>query len=195
MRAQDDFKGRFGRNAEVWSPVVGTGLSLLLALLTWLMATGRGRAMRLASEMTSELRESEEKFRAIADCTVNWEVWWGQDGKPRWINPSVKDYTGYTVEECMAMPDLAGTLDRSRRHAPRRPRIPEGTPGLSRRRPRIPLRSQGWNAGLAVRFLVPIADARGVLTGSGRADATSPTASKSKPNCALRRSPSTRSKP
>jgi diguanylate cyclase (GGDEF)-like protein/PAS domain S-box-containing protein len=110
MSAQDDFKDRFGRNAAWLIASIGTGLSLLLAFLTWLMMTGRGRAMRLASTMTKELRENEEKFRAIADCTVNWEVWWGQDGKPRWINPSVKEYIGYTVEECMAMPDFAGTL-------------------------------------------------------------------------------------
>ncbi|SIO36430.1 bifunctional diguanylate cyclase/phosphodiesterase [Paraburkholderia phenazinium] len=110
MSAQDDFKARFGRNAAWLIASIGTGLSLLLAFLTWLIMTGRGRAMRLASAMTKELRENEEKFRAIADCTVNWEVWWGQDGKPRWINPSVEEYIGYTVEECMAMPDFAGAL-------------------------------------------------------------------------------------
>ncbi|WP_341315619.1 EAL domain-containing protein [Paraburkholderia sp. IMGN_8] len=110
MIAQDDFKSRFGRNAAMLIASTGAGLSLLLALLTWLMMTGRGRAMRLASAMTQELRENEEKFRAIADCTVNWEVWWGPDGKPRWINPSVQEYTGYTVDECMAMPDFAGAL-------------------------------------------------------------------------------------
>jgi CHASE1-domain containing sensor protein len=110
MSALDDFKTRFNRNAEALIAVTGTGLSLLLALLAWLMATGRNRAIRLAATMTQELRENEEKFRAIADCTVNLEVWWGLDGKPRWINPSVKEYTGYTVEECLAMPDFAGTL-------------------------------------------------------------------------------------
>lgn len=110
MSPQDDFKARFGRNAAWLIASIGTGLSLLLAFLTWLIMTGRGRAMRLASAMTRELRENEEKFRAIADCTVNWEVWWGQDGKPRWINPSVQEYIGYTVEECMAMADFAGTL-------------------------------------------------------------------------------------
>ncbi len=110
MSANDAFKARFGRNAEWLIASAGSGLSLLLALLTWLMMTGRGRAERLASKMTRELRESEEKFRAIADCTVNWEVWWGPDGKPRWINPSVQEYIGYTVDECMAMPDFASTL-------------------------------------------------------------------------------------
>ncbi|MGA7813112.1 CHASE domain-containing protein, partial [Caballeronia sp.] len=110
MTARKDFKARFGRNAEMLIAGTGTGLSFLLALLAWLTMTGRGRAMRLASSMTRELRESEEKFRAIADCTVNWEIWWGLDGEPRWINPSVKEYIGYTVDECMAMPDFVGTV-------------------------------------------------------------------------------------
>jgi diguanylate cyclase (GGDEF)-like protein/PAS domain S-box-containing protein len=110
MSARDDFKARFGRNAALLIAAIGSGLSLMLTVLTWLIMTGRGRAMRLASAMTKELRENEQKFRAIADCTVNWEIWWGPDGKPRWINPSVEEYTGYTVDECMAMPDFAGTL-------------------------------------------------------------------------------------
>jgi diguanylate cyclase (GGDEF)-like protein/PAS domain S-box-containing protein len=110
MTAQDDFNARFGRNAAFLIASIGTGLSLLLALLTWLMMTGRGRATRLASAMTKELRENEEKFRAIADCTVNWEIWWGPDGKPRWINSAVEQYIGYTVDECMALPDFAGTV-------------------------------------------------------------------------------------
>jgi diguanylate cyclase (GGDEF)-like protein/PAS domain S-box-containing protein len=110
MSASDAFRSHLGRNAEVLIAGAGTGLSLLLALLTWLMMTGRERAMRLASAMTRELRENEEKFRAIADCTVNLEIWWGPDGKARWINPSVEHYTGYTVAECMAMPNFARTL-------------------------------------------------------------------------------------
>lgn len=110
MSARNGFASRFGGNAQELIAGTGVGLSLLLALLAWLMITGRSRAMHLASTMTKELRENEEKFRAIADCTVNWEVWWGPDGKPRWINPSVEEYTGYTVDECMAMQDFAGTL-------------------------------------------------------------------------------------
>ena len=110
MSASDDLRSRLGSNAEALIAGAGIGLSLLLALLTWLMVTGRERAIRLASSMTRELRESEAKFRAIADCTVNLEIWWGPDGKPRWINPSVKHYTGYTVDECMAMTNFARML-------------------------------------------------------------------------------------
>lgn len=110
MTAQNDFKARFGRDAAPLIAIAGTGLSLLLALLTWLMLTGQRRAMRLASAMTKELRESEERFRAIADCTLNWEIWWSPEGKPRWMNSVVEEYIGYTVDECMAMAEFARTV-------------------------------------------------------------------------------------
>ncbi len=171
MNAKDEFKDRVGSSAESLIAVTGTGLSLLLALLAWLMATGRDRAIRLAATMTKELRESEEKFRAIADCTVNLEVWWGLDGRPRWINPSVKDYSGYTVQECLAMPDFAGTLI----HPEDLPRVaPEWQKGLQGLRGddlefRC-VRKDGSVFWLSASW-VPIKDAKGVFTGfrtSGR---------------------------
>ncbi|WP_413456763.1 EAL domain-containing protein [Herbaspirillum huttiense] len=106
----DAFTAQFGRNAEHLIAATGIGASLTLALLAWLMMSSRKRAVRLAEKMTAELRASEEQFRAIADCTVNWEVWWGLDGRPRWINHAVRDYTGYTVEQCLSMPDFIGTI-------------------------------------------------------------------------------------
>lgn len=171
MSTLDDFEARFGRDAAPLIAGAGTGLSLLLALLAWLMATGRARALRLAAEMTRELRESEEKFRAIANCTVNWEVWWGLDGKPRWINPSVKDYTGYTVEECMAMPDFAGTLFYSEDMPRVAPEIRKGLQGLSGNDFEFRcVRKDGSLFWLSVSW-VPIHDAKGVFSGfrtSGR---------------------------
>ncbi len=171
MSAQNDFKARFGRNAELLIAGTGSGLSLLLALLAWLLVTGRGRAMRLASRMTSELRESEEKFRAIADCTVNWEVWWGLDGKPRWINPSVKEYTGYTVDECMAMTDLAGTLIQPEDMPRVAHEFQKGLQGLRGDDLEFRcIRKDGTVFWLSVSW-VPISDARGIFTGfrtSGR---------------------------
>jgi len=49
------------------------------------------------------LRESEQRFRAIADYTYAWENWFGPDGKLRWINPAVERMTGYSVRDCMTM--------------------------------------------------------------------------------------------
>ncbi len=51
------------------------------------------------------LEKSREWFRAIADYTCDLESWHGVDGKLLWINPAVERLTGYTVEECMNMPD------------------------------------------------------------------------------------------
>jgi len=110
MTANKEYSSYFERNAELRTGLTGVSLSVLLALFAWALAESRRRALHLAHQMTSELRASEEQFRAIADCTVNWEVWWGLDGRPRWINPSVLGYTGYTVDECMAMPNLWAQL-------------------------------------------------------------------------------------
>ncbi|CAB3766877.1 bifunctional diguanylate cyclase/phosphodiesterase [Paraburkholderia solisilvae] len=171
LAAQDRFMARFGRNAEWLIAGTGGGLSVLLALLAWIMATGRSRAMRLASTMTRELRESEEKFRAIADCTVNLEVWWGPDGKPRWINPSVEEYTGYTVDECMAMHDFAGTLIHPDDMPRVAPELLKGRQGLRGGDLEFRcIRKDNALIWLSVSW-VPIYDARGGLTGfrmSGR---------------------------
>ncbi len=47
--------------------LAGIALSLLLTLLTWVLATGRSRALALAREMTQELRESETRLRHQAE--------------------------------------------------------------------------------------------------------------------------------
>ena len=51
------------------------------------------------------LRDSEERFRAIADYTCDWENWFSSAERALWINPAVLRWTGYSVDECMMMPD------------------------------------------------------------------------------------------
>ncbi len=51
-----EFEDRYGRDSAPVIAVTGIGLSLSMALLAWLMITGRARALRLAAEMTEELR-------------------------------------------------------------------------------------------------------------------------------------------
>ena len=51
------------------------------------------------------LKDSEERFRAIANYTCDWESWFGSDGKLLWVNPAVERLSGYSVQECMQMPD------------------------------------------------------------------------------------------
>ena len=56
MRALPAFEASLGRDTSGLIAVTGGGLSLLLALLAWLLGTGRDRAVRLAAGMTEELR-------------------------------------------------------------------------------------------------------------------------------------------
>ena len=49
---------------------------------------------------------SEQRFRAIADYTYDWENWVSPKGTLLWVNPGVERITGYTPAECMAMKDF-----------------------------------------------------------------------------------------
>jgi len=56
------------------------------------------------------LRQSEEKFKTIANYTVDWESWFGPDGKYLWVNPAVERITGYSADEILAMSDFISTI-------------------------------------------------------------------------------------
>lgn len=161
----DSFTAQYGRNAEPLIAATGIGMSLTLALLAWLLASSRSRAMRLAQKMTQELRASEEQFRAIADCTVNWEVWWGLDGRPRWINHAVVDYTGYTVEECLAMPDFVGTLIHPDDVERARADVMRNLDGKKRDEVELRCVRKDGSVFWAAYSTGPITDANGVFTG------------------------------
>lgn len=47
--------------------------------------------------------DREGCFRAIADCTYDWESWHGNDGRLIWVNRAVERLAGYSAEECLAM--------------------------------------------------------------------------------------------
>lgn len=61
---------------------------------------------RAIRERVEQLGEQAAKFHAIADYTYDWENWYSADGKLIWVNPSVERITGYTLEECLQMPDF-----------------------------------------------------------------------------------------
>jgi len=62
----------------------------------------------ISEEKRSErtLRESEERFRTVADFTYDWESWIAPDGKYIYISPSCERTTGYSVEEFFENPGL-----------------------------------------------------------------------------------------
>jgi diguanylate cyclase (GGDEF)-like protein/PAS domain S-box-containing protein len=65
LTALPAFEARYGRSAAWLIAGAGVGLSVLLAMLAWLLTTGRTRAVFLAEQMTGELRQSEEHFRTF----------------------------------------------------------------------------------------------------------------------------------
>lgn len=58
----------------------------------------------------AQLQDSEQRFHAIAQYTYDLELWADTMGKVIWVNPSVLRMTGYTPEECLAMPDFPLSL-------------------------------------------------------------------------------------
>ena len=69
VSAMEEFETSLGTRSASLIAVAGAGLSLLLTLVAWLLATGQRRALRLADKMTRELRESEERFQGLFESS------------------------------------------------------------------------------------------------------------------------------
>ena len=61
-------------------------------------------------QMQEELRMSEEKFYAIADYSVDFELWFAPEGKLLWVNSAAERITGYSPAEILALPDFFTTF-------------------------------------------------------------------------------------
>jgi len=55
-------------------------------------------------------RESEEKYRTVADFTYDWEYWLGPDGRYLFISPACQEITGHDAAEFAADPGLMARL-------------------------------------------------------------------------------------
>lgn len=51
------------------------------------------------------MQKTERLFETIANYTYDWETWFSVEGRPLWINPAVERMTGYSVADCLALPD------------------------------------------------------------------------------------------
>ena len=56
------------------------------------------------------LRESELRYRTVADFTSDWEYWILTDGSLRYVSPSCEQISGYTPAEFYADPDLLSRI-------------------------------------------------------------------------------------
>ncbi|HEY3328328.1 MAG TPA: EAL domain-containing protein [Novimethylophilus sp.] len=72
------FEARLTSRGPDFIAAAGIAISLLLAFSTWLLATGRERALALAQNMTAELRASEERWKfaleGAGDGVWDWDI-------------------------------------------------------------------------------------------------------------------------
>ena len=89
------FNSSLNYNAVTLTAVGGAGLSLLLALAVWLLASGRVRAQNLAKRMTSEL----DTMARVVQTTDNAVVITDAQLHITWVNAGFTRMSGYTLEE------------------------------------------------------------------------------------------------
>ena len=75
------FTQRFQDDGHHLIAMVGVALSLLLAWTTWMLATGRERAMALAQRMTAELRATRDDLESTLNAIPDLLFEMGRDGR------------------------------------------------------------------------------------------------------------------
>jgi PAS domain S-box-containing protein len=100
-RAQRNFGSENPLQNAAYVGVLGIAISMLLTWITWLLATGRDRAQKLASEMTHELRQSESNFRLLLDSAAEGIYGLDMDGNCTFCNAACVRMLGYESSESL----------------------------------------------------------------------------------------------
>ena len=95
LNSLPEFERVHERNASTVILVAGALLSLLLAVITHQLVTGRTRAYAAAHRMTRELRASEERYRRIVE-TASEGIWLLDEfNRLAFVNPRIAQWLGY----------------------------------------------------------------------------------------------------
>ena len=93
------FEARFDRSRPLFTGGAGIGISLLLATLVWLLASGRSRALALASSMTRALRASQLRWQYALEGAGD-GVWdWNNLTDEVVLSRRWKEMLGYSESE------------------------------------------------------------------------------------------------
>jgi len=99
-----EFERMHERNASTVILVAGALLSLLLAVITHQLVTGRTRAYAAAHRMTRELRASEERYRRIVE-TASEGIWLLDEfHRLAFVNPRIAQWLGYAEDAMRGRP-------------------------------------------------------------------------------------------
>ena len=93
---------------EKWLVMTGNFILLnaFVTITTAFMLNGLKRALHKEQEISANLRQSEERYRIVADFNYDWEYWVGPTGELNYVSPSCERITGYRVDEFMQDPEL-----------------------------------------------------------------------------------------
>jgi len=70
------------------------------------MIGGFNRLLQTLAQQGNALRESELRYRTLADFTADWEYWQLPDGTLRYMSPSCMQISGYSAAQFYADPQL-----------------------------------------------------------------------------------------
>ncbi len=93
---------------EKWIVMIGNFLLLnaFVTITTAFMLNGLKRVFLKEQEISANLRQSEERYRIVADFNYDWEYWISPEGTLEYVSPSCERITGYKVDEFMQNPGL-----------------------------------------------------------------------------------------
>ena len=95
---------------EIYEPLKTQALWVTLFCALLVLATGLGIYNWWSRRTVKSLRESDEKFRAVAAHTYDWEYWKAVDGIIFYCSPSCERISGYTAEQFRQDPDLLNRM-------------------------------------------------------------------------------------
>ena len=81
-------------------------LNAFVTITTAFMLNGLKRALRKEQEYSASLKQSEERYRIVADFNYDWEYWVAPTGELKYVSPSCRRITGYPVDAFMNDPSL-----------------------------------------------------------------------------------------
>ena len=91
------FDAEAASSTDLQAALLGGALSVLLAMVVWLLLAGRVRANDIARTMTLEL----DRLAKVAQRTSNAVIFSDPDWHITWVNEGFTRITGYTLEEVL----------------------------------------------------------------------------------------------
>ena len=101
--SRSQFKSGLEEGLPSFILLSGVAFSLLFSYITWSATTARRRAVDLAEAMTADLRESEERFRAIFNQAPSGIAVVNLNGGYLDLNEKLADMMGYSKEELLGL--------------------------------------------------------------------------------------------